>query len=235
MKKLSAIEWQSFSLKKDVEKISKKLYAKNDIQITMLFQIAFVVFGAALPNIFVGIAKQQYFWIILTLASLSLIIRLAIVWIIKKIKENKPGSDRMSTRDFIDMFDNEIAYYVLTSESYYTMLNEAIQHRGEDDKELIGFYFIEASYYFNKAVADLVPISNIAIKVLSTDIDMIAKKRLISLARYKNVKNLLLVIYNYLEKHKSVIEDGDIIIKLNKYFKDVLEDIDETVSKSHEH
>ena len=195
-----------------------------------------MVLGVALANIFVDIAKQRYFWIILSVLSIIPFFILIIRLVIEKMKKNKPGSDRMDTRDFIDAFDNEIAYYILMSESYYTMLIEAVSynntHSEKVHKDMIHFYYIQASYYFNKTIDDLVPLFNIADKVISSDKDEIAGKKLISLPRYNNAKNLLATIFNYLDSHKYImddLDDGDIIVKLNEKFRDILESIDRAI------
>jgi hypothetical protein len=239
VKKFTPIEWQSFSLKKDIEIIVGKLQDNHFTQISLLGEISLVILGVALSNIFTDIAKQQCFWIILSVLSIIPFLIIGLRWIHKRLEENKPGSDQMNPRDFINAFDNEIAYYVLMSESYYTMLTEAVLHNNtHTDKvsnDMIHFYYIQASYYFKKTIADLAPICNIADRVLSTNEDNIATKRLISFPRYNNVKNLLITISDYLESQASImkdLDDGEIIVNLNKTFRDNLDRIDRAILES---
>jgi len=235
MAKFTAVEWQSFSLKKDIEIIVKKLQDDRAIQLSLLGEIVLVISGAALTKIFTGIEESIYFWIILILLS---VIPLA-KWIIEIIKKNRPGSDRMPPRDFINAFDNEITYYVLISESYHTMLIDALEYNSNSanikkiPKDTIHFYYIQTSYYFKKAIADLTPVYNIASDVLSLDADTIVIKRHIALPRYYNVRKLLMTIFKYLEDHKNImddLQDGELIIKLNKKYMENLDRIHRAVS-----
>lgn len=237
MKRLTPIDWQSFSLKKDIEIIVQKLQKNRDIQASLLCELALVVLGVALSNIFAEISEQRYFWVILFGLSGLPLFYLAIKWLNGKIQKNKFGSDKMEPRSFINAFDNEIAYYILMSESYFTMLVDALANNDTNaDKvsnDLIHFYYIQASYYFVKTIADLAPLNNIADEVMSLDVDTIATERLIALPRYNNVKNMLIAIYEYLEKKENIMDDldnGKIIVDLNKEFKRNLERIDKAVN-----
>jgi hypothetical protein len=215
MNKFTAIEWQSFSLKKDIEVIVKKLKDNRVIQISLLFKIALVTLGAALPKIF-DVAKQQCFWVILSVLSITPFIYLGFKWIRRKCKENERSYDQMDPRDFIDAFDNEIVYYILTSESYCTMLTEALSNNNTSTN-VVYFYYIQASYYFQKTITDLSSINNIVNEVLSSKEDDIIAKKLISLPRYKNIKSSITTIYEYLESNKNTIktfEGSEPVIKL---------------------
>lgn len=239
MKKFTPIDWQSFSLKKDIEIIVRKLQDNRVTQLSLLGEIAIVVLGVALSNIFVDIAKQQYFWIILSVLSIIPFLIIAIRCISKKHKEIEASSDRMDPREFINAFDNEIAYYILMSESYYSMLTEALSynetHADKVSNDMIHFYYIQACYYFSKTIADLAPINNIANKVLSSNVEDIMTKRLISLSRYYNIKNLLITISDYLKSQVSIMDglvNGATIVDLNIEFRKNLDRIDGEISKS---
>lgn len=241
MKKFTPIEWQSFSLKKDVEIIVEKLRNERVIEISLLCEVVLIILGVALSNIFVEVREQRCFWITLSVLSIIPFLIIALRWILEKVKEVRRDSDLMDLREFIDAFDNEVAYYILMSESYYTMLAEALSHNsgtmevGKISQEIIHFYYIQASYYFKKTIADLAPLRNIADKVLSSNINKIATKRLISLPRYYNAKELLTTISNYLENHVFIMDDlleGKIVVDLNREFRKKLNSIDRAVSES---
>jgi hypothetical protein len=241
MARFTAIEWQSFSLKKDIEIIVKKIQSHRTVQFSLLYEMALAIMGVALTMCFNGVAKNRYFGFVLLGLSIAPFIVLAIIWGIERCKERRPGSDRMGIRTFIDAFDNEIAYNVLISESYYTMLVEALlyndneENRNKISDNIIHFYYIQTSYYFNKAIVDLIPINNIARDVLSANVDAIVEKRLISLPRYKNIKKLLVTIFEYLKAHESImggLESGKITIDLNRKHKELLDKIDMAVSQS---
>ncbi len=123
MKKFTVVDWQSFSLKKDIEKITKKLTDSNIIQSALLGELAIAVLAVGLNNI--GVEKKCLFWVIVVVSILPLVL-IFVRWCCEKHRERRPGSDRMDPRDFIDSFDNQIEYYTFMSESYYTMLLESL-------------------------------------------------------------------------------------------------------------
>jgi len=238
MKKFNAIEWQSFSLKKDIEVIKSKLGNNNKIQNFTLFELALVVLGASLQNIF---GEHQYFWLILAVLAITPFFILSLMWIYKRHKKRK-RKHQMDTKSFIDAFDNEIVYYTLISESYGSMLTEALlnkeTHVSLAFKDMIHLYYIQASYYFQKTILDLAPIVNIAKNVLSNDVDSLISKKLISLPRYKNIIHLLTIIYGYLDPktNENIIKNLDraelmLVFKLNEEFKGRLDDIDNAVGE----
>ena len=237
MKKFTAIEWQSFSLKKDIESIKKKLYDNRTIQLSLLSEVALVFLGFALPQIFSDLEKTRLFWLLLSILCIIPFIIIIINSIIVKIKEKAHGSDRINNKLFIDIFDNSITYYIFISESYYTMLTDALLHNNKNENKVpdnvIHFYYIQASYYFRKAICELVPINNIIGKVLSNKINVIEEKKLISLPRYYNASNLLTEIYNYIDSNQNVIKelvDNHIIIKLNENSYEMLKIINGCVN-----
>jgi hypothetical protein len=237
MKKLSPIDWQSFSLKKDIEIIVKKLQNYNKVQFSLVWEIVIAIYGVALSHIFNDITNQELFWIILIIATVIPFIVFAIIaiinWVNERRKEKDPSIDHSNIREFVESFDNEIAYYILMSESFYGMLMEAMLDNGtKTDRNIIHFYYIQASYYFMKAITDLVPLHCCIGKVLSLDPNKIKSKKIISLPRYINASNLLTTIYEYIYTNKNIMDDlenGALIVKLNKDFKDKLNILNEAV------
>ena len=203
MKKFTAAEWQSFVTQKDIESITKKIKASSEVQSSTFFEIALVVFGAALQNLFVE--EKKLIWICVCIGSLIPAFYLLGKALCQKMKSTAAGTDRVNPREFIDRFDNQICYYVLMSESYYSMLRDAKDDMNLD-RDIKRFYFIEASYYMNKAINELAPIHNIASSVLSgANVDIIGK-RMISTARYNNLCNLLKSLQKYLADHEDILE-----------------------------
>jgi hypothetical protein len=247
MKRFSAVEWQTFSLKKDIETINKKLNNNQSIQTSLLIEVALVILGFAVPEIF---GTHKYFWIIISVVSFIVVLIPLICFLYRKVRDNSPGSDRPNPKDFIDTFDNKITYYVLMSESYYTMLSEALVHNKCVEKtsekepvecvataindDVIRFYFIEASYYLRKAISDLTPITKIIDKTLSSDEKTILTEPLISSARYYNIVNLIKSIFMYLEQNESILnalDDGKLILSLNKTYKKELDNINDQIKE----
>jgi hypothetical protein len=239
MAKFTAIEWQSFSLKKDVETIVEKLQDNRTIQVSLLGEVILVILCVTLTKFFADIDENPYFWAILLILSIIPLPILVLKWIKEKHEENKPGSDRMNVRTFIDTFDNEITYCTLKSESFHRMLVDALAYNDVNtnkiSKDVIHFYYIQVSYYFQKAIADLNPINNIVDKVLFSDVKTIMLKKCISFPRYKNIENLLVTIFKYLEAHKDIMNDldgGELIVELNEEYRKILDSISIAVSQS---
>lgn len=231
MKKFSAVDWQSFSMKKDIEKIRKSLQITKTVQLSILGEIALVVLSAALSNLFVTPESLRKFWVVVIICSLIPLVAPLGLWLYKKHENQRPGSNLIKPRDFIDVFDNEICYFILIAESYYSMLVETITEV-DIHTEVKRFYFIEASYYANKAVSSLGPIAHIAKEVLTLRKDDVVEKRLISIARYNNVVTLLEAIYAYLEERVTVLdvlENKDLIIDNNHDSLSRLKDIKKSV------
>ena len=141
----------------------------------------------------------------------------------------------MSAKEFKDVFDNEICYYILMAESYYNMLIEnsanfpvAPAPMGKDnpcDDSIKRFYYIEASYYFNKAIMLLRPIYNIASDVLSQKVNGVYQDKKIAIARYENACQMLKCIYDYLNDNKDIVsglDHSDTIIEVNNKYMENL-------------
>jgi hypothetical protein len=230
VKKVNEIKWQSLSLKKDIE-----LKGNRAFQEALLTQIIIMILGIVLPGIF-NFDEFKYYWIILLGLCLISLLKTFICW---KIKKNELLSGIMEPRIFIDAFNNEIVEYVLTLESYYTMLTKALSnnnnHANTISKDMIHFYYIQTSTFFQKTITALSSINNIAPEVLSLDKDDAVIYGLIPFSRYKNINSLLKTIYEYLEVHKNIIDEldrGELIIELNKTAKNNLDTIDISVSDS---
>lgn len=225
MKKFTPAEWQSFVTRKDIETITRKLKATSEVQSSLFIEVALIVFGVGFEKIFTK--NGEAIWKYVCIASLLPVGYLFVTALCRKIRSKSAGRDRMNPKEFIDRFDNQICYYVLMSESYYSMLREAKDDMSLD-KDIKRFYFIEASYYMNKAIIEMAPLYNIAESVLSgANVDIIGK-RMISTARYNNLCNLLTSLQKYLSDHEDILdglEGKEEIIELNEFHANQLVNI----------
>ena len=245
MKKLSPIEWQAFSQKKQIEKITHNLESNVSFQLSAVAEVVLVIFGTALSSVFDEKASTIWY----TILALSVIVLLIsfVKPFCRWIQKMKTGNDLLSSREFIDSFDNDICYYVMMAESYYSMLLDKTRNVSEDkatsqidekiesqtndkkiDISVLQFYFIETSYYLNKAIMCLQPIYNMSDKVIGQDFSEIVSKRMIAITRYKNVCNLIQSIYASLNQSSALLSDmpdKDLIISTNNHYFECLNTI----------
>ena len=144
--KYDAIDWQTFSQKKNIEEIAKNTKDKNDIQLTAVVEIFMTIASIFADNVLSG-----------TLHSILAASSVPIIWLLSKYiirfwKKNLPGSDIPNSQDMIDLFDNDICYYVLMAESYSKEFSDAKKIKKECITDVDRFYFIETCFYVNKAI-----------------------------------------------------------------------------------
>jgi hypothetical protein len=240
MKRFTPIEWQSFSQKKNIEQILKRLDSVNSFGVSIIWEMVLIVFSVGLTNVFQEILSPRELKngqiIIYSLAFLPIVIFfICFAWSFYKRKRLPM---QLSPRNFIDQFDNEICYNAFMAESFYSMLletnpskeNSPIAHAYEETKQ---FYYIEASYYFMKATQALCPFYFMKEKVVSTDPEMIIGKKLIAYARYENILSLLKKIFLYLEANENILEglpEQNSVIATNKKMVSNLKAIQEKSS-----
>lgn len=229
MRKYTPVEWQAFSQKKDVEKISDALKKQNKFQMSAFVEIALVVMGAALSNIITDDKGQARIWTVVLVLSCFVVSVPFILLIKEKLEQNQKENNPLTAKEMIDCFDNEICYYVMMSDSYYSMYKERKDEQNNEadadglEKDVLEFYYIETSYYLNKAIMCLQPIYNMHPKVISQNESDIMAKRLVSQARFQNVCNIIRKLYVQLEK--ETIETDPSIKGMNERYYSVFEDI----------
>jgi len=227
MKTFTPVEWQSFSLKKDIERISGKLADTNGFQLSFYAEIALAIFSVGFQNIFDDDDIQRQFWMIIAITSALIFLAPCMVYIYRKIKETKYGSKIITTKGFIDSFDNEVCYYVLMADSYFEMFKNNYEDMNIE-KDIKQFYYIETSYYLNKSIMELVPIYNIRSHVLTNNKDDVVSKRMISYARYYNTYNIINKIYDSLCSKDQILDGlsaSKLIIESNEIYRGILKDI----------
>lgn len=188
MKQYDAIDWQAFSQKKNIEEIVKNTRDDHQLRLTATIEIALSVISIGADNTLI---PQCYIVWINTFTCIIAVIPL--VWLaykyIKRYKANhRTGKDIPNTDDMINLFDNDICYYVLMAESY-TQKIRGILHN--DVSEVEKFYFLETCFYINKAIYNLSRISNVIEKVFSGNKNKLYEERNISVTRLINVFSIL--------------------------------------------
>lgn len=197
-----AIDWQTFSQKKDIEEIAKNTREKKDIQLTAVVEICLVIVSIAADNVFGD--KVSILWGGIGILSIIPIAILLFRYLIAFVNKNKPGRDIPNAKEMIDVFDNETCYCVLMAESYSRKLVN------QEKSQINKFYFIETCFYLNKAIYNLSSMSNCVDTVFSKDIKNLYQTKTISLTRLYNLFAMIDNIFNIIDEKKRLIEDIDI-------------------------
>lgn len=206
MEKYDALDWQSFSEKKNIEEIAKNTKDKNEIQITAAIEIAMGVSSIVSNVIFCGKVLIIASWITL-IVSLIPLIWLGIKYSIRFYNKNKRGNDIPNVFSLIDLFDNDICYYAMMAESYTNKLDSIDDNIPYSVKQ---FYFIETCFYINKAIYSLSLTSNCKDKLYSTDKKKLHQNRNISYTRLKNIFDILDLCISRLSTKFNIISNIDI-------------------------
>lgn len=187
MEKYDALDWQSFSEKKNIEEIAKNTKDKNDIQITAAIEIAMGVSSIVSDIIFCGKILIVVSWITF-IVSLIPLLWLGIKYSIRLYNRKKRGNDIPNVSSLINLFDNEICYYVMMAESYTNKLDNTNANLPLPVRQ---FYFIETCFYINKAIYNLSLTSNCKDKLYSIDKKKLHQNRNISYTRLRNIFDIL--------------------------------------------
>jgi hypothetical protein len=228
MNNYSAFEWQFFPMKKDIEKISKNVMNKDNFRLSMYIQIVLMVLSVTLPGIVDKIETKRTVYIILFSASIVALITPFIINLIQRVIEKRKISYSISIKEIIDMFDNEICYYVLMANSYFAMFCKVIKDKDSENINLIQFYYIETTYYLNKSITGLQLVHKKRDLLLSTNKDDIVTKKMIAKARYQNVYNTIKDIYDKIDEYQGKLsklkelKDSKTLNDANITYKEIL-------------
>ena len=206
--KYDAIDWQTFSQKKNIEEIAKNTKDKNDIQLTAVVEIFMTIATIFADNVLSG-TLHSIVWILILAASSVPIIWLLSKYIIRFWKKNLPGSDIPNSQDMIDLFDNDICYYVLMAESYSKEFSDAKKIKKECITDVDRFYFIETCFYVNKAIYNLSKTANNFNVIYSDDVNELYNNRKISITRLSNLLGILDSVIKIIEDNFDIISGVD--------------------------
>ena len=191
MIRVSFSDWQEMALKKDIEDIKKKINSQEPILFSVCWEIVLALGTVIVDHLFDVQKAPIYVWIIVMVAAvlppIVVLIDKLIKWI-RSIYLVRIGN--LKIRSYIDLFDNQISYWVMLSNSYADMLTEAINdgHSTAAEKE---FLYREGCYYNNKSMQALYSMKPNFSKIFSDNIDIVKKRNLIDLARLHNLLKVM--------------------------------------------
>lgn len=109
----------------------------------------------------------------------------------------------------IDLFDNDICYYVLMAESYSKEFSDAKKIKKECITDVDRFYFIETCFYVNKAIYNLSKTANNFNVIYSDDVNELYNNRKISITRLSNLLGILDSVIKIIEDNFDIISGVD--------------------------
>ena len=235
---LNVNDWQTIQSRKEIQNIKKQIKTSKLFNCTIIIEIILVIMGFALDNIF---SEKQFDlgWTIISI--ISILIPLSIFFVNTFIKISKKQHNKMvkDQHEIINLFDDEICYYVITAESLYDSLQNKINNSSSDKPTKVKieaqlFYYIEISYYLNKSVSLISTMgNNIENLVASPNGSVIDRANIISFSRFQNTVLLINEIYNNLENisfdDKRLLETKE----ENRYYRKWLTRITKTINNEY--
>ena len=228
MKRIMFNDWQEMALKKDIEKIIRRMDSNDTVFYSVCWEITITFAAIFIENLIdIGNIKSCILLLIFLLAVLPplIIIAARFVMLILRILEVRKGN--LSIREFVDRFDNQVSYWVMMSNSYGKILSEM-----ESEEEEFIFIYQEGCYYNNKAMDELYRMKPVIDKVFSNVQKKVKRKRLVEIQRLINTQNLIIANQNMLdtciipyENHLPVIEQQKLNLEYREAFDEFIEDV----------
>lgn len=229
MRRIMFNDWQEMALKKDIEKIIKRMDSNDTVFYSVCWEIT-ITFAAIFAENIIGIENIKHctLFIIFLLAVLPplIIISYKCIRFVLRILESNEWN--LSIREFVDIFDNQVSYWVMMSNSYGKILSEM-----ENEEESI-FIYQEGCYYNNKAMDELYKMKPVIDKVFSDVQEKVKRERLVEVQRLINTQDLIIANQNMLdrcivpyENHPPIIEQKKLNLEYRKAFEEFIYDVQE--------
>lgn len=228
MKNIKFNDWQEMALKKDMETIIKKLNKQEFTTLTLCWE-SILAFGAIIADHLFDIHNRIWWMAIIILGTMPLIF-----FVVKNMHEfvsalKRVKSGKYNVKGMIDIFDNQMCYWVMMCNSYCNLLST-----NKDKKNERIFLYQEGCYYNNKSIQALYHMKPVIDKVFSNEDKQIIENnnvavyRLLSLLEMMNQYQLDLNRYVEDLKDNSVIK-GQMAIN-EEYKKEIVQLIDDVNS-----
>ena len=145
MKPIKANEWADLALKKDVETIKRRMLSKQFVILLICVDISLASFSTLISNYnTINIALKVFLYFLISAPLVCPII--TFVKFVCNIFKARNG--KFSTKEYVDVFDNSICYWVMMSSSFLDDINDDNQ-MPLDEKM---FCLQEINYYVNKSI-----------------------------------------------------------------------------------
>lgn len=235
MNRVNFSDWQEMALKKDIEQIKKKLTSQEPVLFSLCWELVLALGSIIADHLFDTENAPEWIWLtVIALAVIPATVILGVVagkWICSIVSVKK---GKFNVKDSVDIFDNQISYWVMLSNAYTDMLLEDI-NGSNSEKE---FLYREGCYYNNKSMQAIYAMKSNFDKIFSMDPQKVKKDSLVDMERLFNILRVMKEQQDRLDAAVSEISSEGIKrqCELNeKYMDDLMKfvkDLNESNEKS---
>lgn len=235
MNRVNFSDWQEMALKKDIEQIKKKLTSQEPVLFSLCWELVLALGSIIADHLFDTENAPEWIWFtVIALAVIPAAVILGVVvgkWICSIVSVKK---GKFNVKDSVDIFDNQISYWVMLSNAYTDMLLEDINGTNSEKE----FLYRERCYYNNKSMQAIYAMKSNFDKIFSMDPQKVKKDSLVDMERLFNILRVMKEQQDRLDATVSEISSEGIKRQreLNeKYMDDLMrfvKDLNESNEKS---
>mgnify|MGYP004667447989 FL=1 len=188
MNRVNFSDWQEMALKKDIEQIKKKLTSQEPVLFSLCWELVLALGSIIADHLFDTENAPEWIWFtVIALAVIPAAVILGVVvgkWICSIVSVKK---GKFNVKDSVDIFDNQISYWVMLSNAYTDMLLEDINGTNSEKE----FLYREGCYYNNKSMQAIYAMKSNFDKIFSMDSQKVKKDSLVDMERLFNILRVM--------------------------------------------
>lgn len=233
MNRVNFSDWQEMALKKDIEQIKKKLTSQEPVLFSLCWELVLALGSIIADHLFDTENAPEWIWFtVIALAVVPAAVILGAVagkWICSIVSVKK---GKFNVKDSVDIFDNQISYWVMLSNAYTDMLLEDINGTNSEKE----FLYREGCYYNNKSMQAIYAMKSNFDKIFSMDPQKVKSDSLVDMERLFNILRVMKEQQDRLDSAISEIRSEGIERQreLNKEYMDDLMKFVKDLNKSNE-
>lgn len=233
MNRVNFSDWQEMALKKDIEQIKKKLTSQEPVLFSLCWELVLALGSIIADHLFDTENAPEWIWFtVIALAVVPAAVILGAVagkWICSIVSVKK---GKFNVKDSVDIFDNQISYWVMLSNAYTDMLLEDINGTNSEKE----FLYREGCYYNNKSMQAIYAMKSNFDKIFSMDPQEVKSDSLVDMERLFNILRVMKEQQDRLDSAISEIRSEGIERQreLNKEYMDDLMKFVKDLNKSNE-
>jgi hypothetical protein len=181
-------DWQEMALKKDIEQIKKKLTSQEPVLFSLCWELVLALGSIIADHLFDTENAPEWIWFtVIALAVTPAAVILGVVvgkWICSIVSVKK---GKFNVKDSVDIFDNQISYWVMLSNAYTDMLLEDINGTNSEKE----FLYREGCYYNNKSMQAIYAMKSNFDKIFSMDPQKVKEDSLVDMERLFNILRVM--------------------------------------------